>query len=78
MGKQQKIDGSEVQYPECEFEECDTESTRVFVLRGMSADKTHRCENEDHEPYWKGPGGIEEVRPVEPSKDTIQTEAGGE
>lgn len=74
MGKQQKIDGSEIQYPECECEECENESTRVFVLRGMSVDKTYRCENDDHEPYWKGSGGIEEVRPVEPSKDAIQAD----
>jgi hypothetical protein len=46
----------------------------VFILRGLDIDETYRCSNEEHEPYWKGPGGIEKVRPVDPAKDAINTE----
>jgi len=71
---QRTLSGHQVEYPECEFEDCSDQSTRVFILRGMEIDETYRCSNEEHEPYWKGPGGIEKVRSVDPAKDAENTQ----
>lgn len=71
---QRTLSGQKVKFPECHFEDCSDESTCVFILRGLEIDKTYRCDNEEHKPYWKGPGGIEEVRTVDPAKNAINTE----
>jgi len=71
---QQTLGGQKVQYPDCEYQGCSNESTRVFILRGCEKDKTYRCKQEEHEPYWKGPGGIEKIRAVDAAKDAINTE----